>query len=86
MEAPSGTKNQITFYLTIRPTTFGRSDVVLRLYRKGRLASETVVSTVRDDNARMVMLMSRMQLFRRGYDEHVLTLPHIDHFEIEPTP
>ena len=86
MEAAGNTTREVTFYLTIRPSTFGQSDVVLRLYRKGRIASETVVSTVRDDRARMVMLMSRMQLFRRGYDEHVLTLPHIDHFEIEPTP
>ena len=84
MKAAGGTKNQITFYLTIRPSTIGRSDVVLRLYRKGQIASETVISTVKDDRARMVMLMSRMQLFRRGYNEHVLTLPHIDHFEIEP--
>ena len=85
MDTASGTTPQITFYLIIRPSIFGRSDVVLRLYRKGRFASETVVATVRDDRARMVMLMSRMQLFRRGHDEHVLTLPHIDHFEIEPT-
>ena len=85
MEAAGGSRTGITFYLTIRPSTFGRSDVVLRLYRKGRVASETVVCTVKDDKARMVMLMSRMQLFRYGYDEHVLTLPHIDHVEIEPT-
>jgi hypothetical protein len=85
METASGNPREITFYLTIRPSTFGRSDVVLRLYRRGRVASETVISTVRDDRARMMMLMSRMQLFRRGYDEHVLTLPHIDHFAIEAT-
>ena len=85
MEAAGGSRTGITFYLTIRPSTFGRSDVVLRLYRKGRVASETVVCTVKDDKARMVMLMSRMQLFRYGYDEHVLTLPHIDPVEIEPT-
>ena len=85
MEAAGGSRTEITFYLTIRPSTFGRSDVVLRLYRNGRAASETVVCTVKDDKARMVMLMSRMQLFRYGYDEHVLTLPHIDPVEIEPT-
>lgn len=84
MEASGGSRTGITFYLTIRPSTFGRSDVVLRLYRGGRVASETVVCTVRDDKARMVMLMSRMQLFRYGYDEHVLTLPHIDTIENEP--
>ena len=84
MEAAGGTRGEITFYLTIRPSTFGRSDVVLRLYRGERLASETVISTVRDDKARMVMLMSRMQLFRLGYDEHVLTIPHVGQFAIEP--
>jgi hypothetical protein len=60
METAGDTTREITFYLTIRPPTFGRSDVVLRLYRKGRIASETVVSTVKDDRARMVMPMSRM--------------------------
>jgi hypothetical protein len=84
MDREGSTTREITFYLTIRPSTFGRSDVVLRLYRRGRIASETVISTVRDDKARMVMLMSRMQLFRRGFDEHVLTLPHIDHLDVEP--
>ena len=74
MEAAGGTRGEITFYLTIRPSTFGRSDVVLRLYRGERPASETVISTVRDDKARMMMLMSRMQLFRLGYDEHVPTI------------
>ena len=85
MEEAGDTRTEITFTLSLRPATFGRSEVVLRLYRGGRIASETVISTVRDDKARMIMLMSRMQLFRRGYDEHVLTLPHIDHLAIEPT-
>ena len=85
MENVGGTGPEITFYLSLRPATFGRSDVVLRLHRGGRVVSETVISTVRDDKARMIMLMCRMQLFRQGYDEHVLTLPHIDHVETEPT-
>ena len=76
--------SSIRFYLNVRPAMHGRSDVVLRLYRRGQLASETVVSTVTDDRARMVMLMCRMQLFRRGYDEHVLTLPHVGQFESGP--
>ena len=56
---------------------------MLRLYRDDRIASETVISTVPDSKARMMLLMSRMQLFRLGYDEHVLTLPNAGLFQIE---
>lgn len=83
MEAAARNRGEIQFYLTVRPAMYGQSDVVLRLYRSGQLASETVVSTVRDDKARMVMLMCRMQLFRQGYHEHVITLPHVNQFQIE---
>ena len=83
MEITARSKGEIRFYLTVRPALHRQSDVILRLYRGAQLVSETVISTVRDDKARMVMLMSRMQLFRLGYDEHVLTLPHVEHFQIE---
>lgn len=83
MEGAARDSGEIRFYLIIRPAMYGQSDVVLRLYRKDQLASETVVSTVKDDKARMIMLMCRMQLFRQGYDEYVLTLPHAKQFQVE---
>jgi hypothetical protein len=84
MDTAVGVTGEIRFSLSTRPTMYGRTDVVLRLYRSEQLASETVISSVPDHKARMVLLMSRMQLFRQGYDEHVLTLPHVDSFQIEP--
>ncbi len=84
MEDTSGNTGAIRFRLTVRPAMHGQSDVVLRLYRCERMVSETVISTIRDDKARMVMLMSRMQLFRLGHDEHVLTLQHVDQVRTEP--
>ena len=83
MDTAADDPGAIRFYLITRPTMHDQSEVVLRLYRHGRMVSETVISTVRDDKARMVMLMSRMQLFRLGYDEHVATLQHVDPFQIE---
>ena len=85
MDLVRGTEGEIQFLLTTRPSTFGRSDVVLRLYRGDRMASEAVISTVPDSKARMILLMSRMQLFRLGYDEHVPTLSNVEQFEISST-
>ncbi len=85
MHSVRGVEGEIQFVLTTRPSAFGRSDVVLRLYRGDRMVFETVISTVLDSKARMILLMSRMQLFRLGYDEHVLTLPNVEQFEISST-
>jgi hypothetical protein len=81
MDRTGVNKGEIRFYLTVRPAMYGRSQIVLRLYRADRVVSETVIGTVVDSKARMILLMSRMQLFRLGYDEQVLTLPHVETFQ-----
>ena len=70
-------KDQVRFCLTMRPSDDGQAVVLLRLYRGGLLASETVVSTIKETKARMILLMSRMQMFRLGYEEHVPVMPRV---------
>ena len=75
-------KEHVRFLVTMRPADDGRSDILLKLYRDGQLASETVVSTLKETKARMVLLMSRMQLFRLGYEEHVPVMPRVSEFRL----
>lgn len=79
----TGGADQVRFLLTTRSSDDGYSQILLRLYRDGRLASETVVSTIREAQARMILLMSRMQLFRFGYEEHVPVMPRVTEFRSE---
>ncbi|WP_237483013.1 hypothetical protein [Lichenibacterium dinghuense] len=76
-------KEQVRFHLTMRPSDDGRAVVLLRLYRGGHLASETVISTIKETKARMILLMSRMQLFRLGYEEHVPVMPRTADFQFK---
>ena len=70
-------KGQIRFLVTMRPAADGRADVLLKVYRDGHLSSETLVSTLKETKARMILLMSRLQLFRLGYEEHVPVMPRV---------
>lgn len=72
--------DRVRFLLTMRSSNDGRAQVLLRLYRGGHLTSETVISTIKETKARMILLMSRMQLFRLGYEEHVPTMPQVAEF------
>ena len=72
-----GGSDQVRFFVTMRPTDDGRADVLVKLYRDGQFVSETVVSTLKETKARMILLMSRMQLFRLGYQEHVPVMPRV---------
>ncbi len=76
-------KDRVRFHLTTRPSDDGRAVILLRLYRGGQLASETVISTIKETKARMILLMSRMQLFRLGYEEHVPATPQVTDFQFK---
>ena len=76
-------KGQVRFHLTMRRTDDGRAVVLLRLYHGDHFASETVISTIREAKAHMILLMSRMQLFRLGYEEHIPVMPRVTDFRVE---
>ena len=73
MSTTRDNNSEIQFLVTERPSTAGRTEVVLRLFRGHRLFSETVVAEVADRKAHSIMLMSRIQLTHLGYNEHVPT-------------
>ena len=77
-----GGVDQVRFVVTMRPADDGRADVLVKLYRDGQMVSETVVSTLKETKARMILLMSRMQLFRLGYQEHVPVMPRVTEFPL----
>lgn len=76
-------QGQVRFLVTMRSADEGRADVLLKIYRDGQLASETLVTTIKETKARMVLLMSRMQLFRLGYEEHVPVMPRVTEFHLQ---
>ena len=78
MSTARDSNSEIQFLMTERPSTSGRTEVVLRLYRGHRLISETVVAEVSDRKARSILLMSRIQLTHLGYDEHVPTTSDVE--------
>ncbi|HEX4766071.1 MAG TPA: hypothetical protein VH414_07315 [Lichenihabitans sp.] len=59
----------ISFTLSPMPLDNGQIDVVLRLYRRGKLASVTNVATVHRSVASMVMLRCRVHLRNLGVGE-----------------
>ena len=71
----NGGVDPIRFLLSMRSSDDGCAQILLRLYQGGQPVSETVISTVKETKARMILLMSRMQLFRLGYEEHVPVMP-----------
>lgn len=75
-------REKVRFFVTMRPAGDGRAEVLVKLYRDGQMVSETVVSTLKETKARMVLLMSRMQLFRLGYEEHVPVMPRVTDFPL----
>ena len=59
----------ISFTLSPTPLDNGQIDVVLRLYRRGKLASVTSIATVHRSVASMVMLRCRVHLRTLGVGE-----------------
>ncbi len=78
MSTERSNNSEIQFLVTERPSTSGRTEVVLRLYRSHRLISETVVAEVSHRKARSLLLMSRIQLSHLGYEEHVPTTSDVE--------
>ncbi|WP_237479271.1 hypothetical protein [Lichenibacterium dinghuense] len=67
--------DEIRFDLRMRPAVDGRYEVLLRLYRDGRLASETSIATIKEGKARLILRMADQQLARLGYREFLSELP-----------
>ena len=65
----------VRFLLVCRDLTDGRTALVLHLYRDEKLASKTTISVAEDGIARMMLLLSRMHLFKLGLREHSPRLP-----------
>jgi hypothetical protein len=78
MKTARESNGEVQFSVTTRPATPGMTEVVLRLYRHDRFASETVIAKVPDKQARTISLMSRIELFHLGCEERDLTSSHVD--------
>lgn len=65
----------ISFSLVPSPLQNGRIDLVLRLYRGGKIASTTVLDTVDRSLASMVLMKCRVHLRHLGVQEASGLLP-----------
>ena len=78
-----GGQDRVRLPVTMRPVDDGRADALPNRYRDGQLVSGTLVSTLRQTKARMILLASCRQFVRRGSEESIPAMPRVTEFRLE---